>query len=127
MRTSLTTRYDYVPSGTVWPSGDFSVGSRRVDWHGPHGRDKRTMQQAYDESQDGQWSVGSMIQREAYGGRPGGWLEALDAEGFWSAPCGPEGDASPLDLTDAPNPHRLPAPWVGMWGFPDNRAQQNQP
>lgn len=108
MRTSLTTRYDYIPVGTVWPSGDFSVGSKRVDWHGPHGRDKRTMQQAYDESQVGQWTEGALRQREQYGNRPGGWAEALDAEGFWSAPVGPEGADAPLNLTDAPNSHKAP-------------------
>jgi hypothetical protein len=33
-RSSPTTRYDYSPVGTVWPSGDFSLGYRRLDWHG---------------------------------------------------------------------------------------------
>lgn len=105
MRTSLSTRYDYVPVGTVWPSGDFSVGSRRVDWYGPHDRDRRTIQEAYDQSQDGQWTAGAQIQRQIYGRRPGGWLEALEAEGFYGGPFGPEGADVPLDLTNVPNSH----------------------
>lgn len=107
MRTSLTTKYDYIPVGTVWPSGDFSVGSRRVDWYGPYDRDMRTIQEAYDESQAGQWTAGAQAQRALYGGRPGGWLEALDAEGFYSGPTGPEGAEAPLNLTDAPNSHNV--------------------
>lgn len=106
MRTSLTTKYDYIPVGTVWPSGDFSVGSKRVDWYGPHHRDKRTIQQAYDESQSGLWTLGSMLQHETYA-YPGGWADALDAEHFWENPGElPEGECCPLNLTDAPNSHK---------------------
>lgn len=106
MRTSLTTKYDYIPTGRIWPSGDFSLGYRRVDWHGPYARDKRSVQEAYDQSQDGRWTVGAMVQRELYGGRAGGWLEALDAEGHFQNPEDLAGDSCPLDLTNAPNSHK---------------------
>lgn len=32
MPSSVTTQYDYFPSGTLWPSGDFSYGYKKVLW-----------------------------------------------------------------------------------------------
>lgn len=77
-----------------------------MDWYGSHDRDRRSLQDAYDASQAGQRTVESQRFREQYCGRSGGILEALDAESFYGSVAGPEGAASPLDLTDAPNSHK---------------------
>jgi len=64
------------------------------------------MQQAYDESQADLWTLGSMLQHETYA-YPGGWKDALDAEYYFENPGElPEGECCPLNLTDAPNPHK---------------------
>lgn len=107
LRTSDTTRYDYVPTGKIWPSGDFSCGRARIDWAGPVPRDRRSLQRAYDESQDGRWTAAAIQQRKDYGSRPGGWVEALEAEGFYENASGmQDGGDSPLTLATVPNSHK---------------------
>jgi hypothetical protein len=105
---SITPKY-FVPTGTIWPSGDFSLGSKKIDRHGPRRRDRRTMLQAYDESQSGRWTAGAIAQREAYS-YAGGIVDALDAEDFHANPGKYEygdGATGPLDLTNARNSHTV--------------------
>lgn len=101
---SITRKYS-VPTGTIWPSGDFSVGLKWVDRHGPHKHDRRTMLQAYDESQSGRWTVEAQEQREVYS-YPGGWADAVAAEECYQNPSFfEEGAGAPLTLANAPNSH----------------------
>lgn len=101
---SITRKYS-IPTGTIWPSGDFSLGLKWVDRHGPHKRDRRSMMAAYDESQAGRWTVEAQEQREAYS-YPGGWADALAAEECYQNPSFfEEGAGAPLDLTNARNSH----------------------
>jgi hypothetical protein len=89
----------YIPTGTIWPSGDFSVGSRKV------AGDDRTN---YDIM--GDWeSAGALDAPETWGiGRYGipvppdeSWFHGWEDDGL-----GRFLDAErPLDLTDAPNSH----------------------
>lgn len=108
MRSSPTTKYDYVASGTVWPSGDFSVGYRKVDWKGPGEADRRNTAQRIDDGVFAGEVSDARYRFLADYGHPGGVLQALDAEYFYSSEFGPEGAASPLDLTDGSNPHKRP-------------------
>lgn len=97
-----TERFRFSPVGTVWPSGDFSVGYRKEDWAGPGSADMRSEAQRID---DGVYverdSADYLRWQSERGDRPGRVLEALDSEAAWAA-----GPAGPLDLTDAPNSHK---------------------
>lgn len=116
MATSLTTKYDYVPVGTVWPSGDFSVGYKKIDYRGEGDQDYRSHLTKIDDGSmllpdNPGWSVGpyGFPRFDDATVRPGGILERLDAEQVYQNAGafggGPEG-AVPLDLTDAPNSHK---------------------
>lgn len=99
----------YIPTGTIWPSGDFSYGFRRIDWAGPGRADRRNEAQRIDDGvYAGQWSTEYLRWQDEQGQRPGRVVEALEAEAFWESGLGEsEGPIGPLNLTNARNSHRV--------------------
>lgn len=105
MRDGTTSRYRFSPSGTIWPSGDFSLGYRKIDLHGAHKADRRSEVRRIDDGvYVGQWSSETIKFRDEYG-HEGGVLEALEANAFYESGWLEDETSGPLDLTNARNPH----------------------
>ena len=107
-RSSPTTRTDYSPVGTVWPSGDFSVGYRRVDWHGGGDPDYRSEVTRIDE---GDYCLGDGWEYHGNGHTTfDGTDVPVPSEHFLWPDIAAEsgGGTAPLDLTSAPNSHKRP-------------------
>lgn len=106
MPVSPTPRYEYVPSGKIWPSGDFSCGRRRVDWAGGGKPDLRGELRRIDDGDylnlpDG-WEYrgrGRVAFDPDYDGR----VRWSDADAWIPATGG--GPAVPLTLASVPNSH----------------------
>jgi len=101
---SITRKYS-IPTGTIWPSGDFSVGLRYVDRCGPHKRDRRSLALVEYLGELGRWTVAAQALRSIWA-YPGGWAAAVEAEECYQNPSFfEEGAGSPLTLANAPNSH----------------------
>lgn len=107
-RTSPTTKYDFSPVGTVWPSGDFSVGYRRVDWCGDGRPDVRAEVARID---DGDYVLGEGWEYHSNGRTTfdSSAVPSPSEHFLWPDIAGTGGEAAvPLDLTDVRNSHKPP-------------------
>lgn len=108
MSTSPTTRYDYVPSGKIWPSGDFSCGRRRIDWAGEGRPDLRSEIRRIDDGDYGDLPPGWTYEglgRVSFDEGCEGRVRWCDADAW--VPAGADGPAVPLTLASVPNSHTV--------------------
>lgn len=117
MRLSLkgnpTIHDSYVPTGRIWPSGDFSVGYRRVAGDRGCRLDTRSESRRIDDGDyanlpDG-WEYLGRGRVEFSEDRPGR-LRWADADGWVPASESDEGVATPLTLANLPNSHKAARP-----------------
>lgn len=109
MEKAPQSRYEFIPVGTVWPSGDFSVGFKRIDKVGTAPSENRPVDVVFREGAAKVASVEMQARLGYYRSNPGAIIADLEAEqvyqnaGLYQG----EGDSlSPLDLTDASNSHK---------------------
>jgi hypothetical protein len=104
--TAQSLQTKYYPAGTLWPSGDFSCGSKRVllvdaaEVNGPQWNPDEYMGVAppHTPTLDAipMWLSDLPARVQVY----------QEMQEVWENPGAFEGAAAPLDLTDAPNPHK---------------------